>query len=486
MKSPANIEHLDVVIVGAGISGIAAAVELSRSCPDKKFAIVEMRSRLGGTWDLFRYPGIRSDSDMYTLGYSFKPWTASKAIASGEAIRHYLQETVDEYGLHERIRLETRLNKAVWSSEHTRWTLTLETPDGRRKVSADHIYLGAGYYSYSGGFDPALPGEDVFDGTIVHPQQWPEDLNYVGKRIAVIGSGATAVTLVPSMADDAQKVTMIQRSPTYLATEPDEDEEAEQLRAAIGPVEAFERIRLRKIDNQQTLYQRARVDAEGYKADLFAAIEEFVGSDIREKHFTPKYAPWDQRVCFVPDGDLFKSIRDGKAEVVTGTIERLTSAGVLMSDGEIIEADIIVKATGLNLTIGGDAEFCVDDRRVDFSETYTYKGMAYSNVPNLVFAFGFLNSSWTLRIELVNAFWIRVLQRMDDLGASSVTPRLRPEDESVEPEPFISDVNSGYFRRGLPKLPKQGKPPWINPQSYAATRALFDEDPQDGVLIFDK
>ncbi|MEU0265127.1 NAD(P)/FAD-dependent oxidoreductase [Nocardioides sp. NPDC006303] len=480
-------EHFDVVIVGAGISGIGAAVELKRSCPCKSFVMIDMRDDIGGTWDLFRYPGIRSDSDMFTLGFGFKPWTAAKAIASGPAIKEYLGETLDEHGLAPHLRLGTKMRSAAFDSEKNRWTLELETAEGVRSLTCNFLYSGSGYYSYRGGFNPELPGEDSFAGVMVHPQQWPEDLAYAGKRVAVIGSGATAVTLVPSMAGQAELVTMVQRSPTYLATEPDEDEELNALRAELGAEEAFKRIRLRNLAGQQEKFQLARRDPESYKQMLFDAIDALVGREIRERHFTPSYAPWDQRVCFVPNGDLFEAITDGTAEIVTGAIDTLEPAGIRMSDGTFVDADIIVKATGLNLAVGGEADYFVDGEKVDFSQRYTYKGLGYSGVPNLFFAFGFLNSSWTLRLELVNRFWVGVLQRMDDLNATKVTPTLDPACTNLPQLPFIADVNSGYFQRALDRFPRQtGAAPWINPQDYEATKEMLEEDPQDGFLIFSK
>lgn len=479
--------HLDVVIIGAGISGIGAAVELRRSLPEKTFVMLEMRTEIGGTWDLFRYPGVRSDSDMYTLGFAFKPWTEAKAIASGPAIKAYLRETMEEYELEPHLRLATRMRAASFESRTNLWTLAVETTQGPDTVTCRNLYLGSGYFSYEGGFNPELPGERDFRGPIIHPQQWPEDLDYSGKRVAVIGSGATAITLVPSMAEDAAKVTMVQRSPTYLATEDDLDEEADQLRRELGVDEAFARIRLRNLRNQQTKFELARRDPGRYKQQLFSVIDGLIGEDLRRKHFTPGYQPWDQRVCFVPNADLFHAIRSGSAEVVTGTIRALTPTGLVMSDGRTLDADIIVKATGLNLTVGGDAKFDVDGVQVDFSDCFTYKGVAYSGVPNLFFAFGFLNSSWTLRLELVNRFWVRVLERMDVLNATRMTPTLLPDEADMASRPFIADVNSGYFQRSLARFPRQGdRAPWVNPQLYDATVDLLSEDPQDRHLVFAK
>lgn len=474
----------DVIVVGAGISGIAAAVQLQRNCPDKKFAILEMRDSVGGTWDLFRYPGIRSDSDMFTLGYAFKPWTAPEAIASGEAIRTYLEDTTREFGLEQHIQFGTRLVAASWSSGDNKWTLTVETAAGRRALRCRFVYLGTGYYSYRGGFSPALAGEDAFEGAVIHAQDWPEDLDYRDKNVAVIGSGSTSVTLIPSLARQAAKVTMIQRSPTYIYIEPGTDPEVADLRRELGPEGAFASIRLRNLHNQQELYAQARQHPEEFKKLLFEAIDEIVGEDIRRQHFTPTYEPWDQRVCVVPHADLFHAIRAGRADVATGHIDRITESGVLMRDGQHIDADIIVKATGLNVVLGGEAAFDIDGEPVDIGQCWTYKGLAFSGIPNLVYAFGFINASWTLRIEAVNDYWCRVMQHMDEIGASRVTPH-PPTDEDLPVLPYVNNVTSGYLQRAASKLPRQGdRAPWTNPQNYAATMELL-ESVDDGVLHYE-
>ena len=486
MESIGAIEHYDVAIIGAGISGIAAGVELQRSCPDKTFAILEMRDDLGGTWDLFRYPGIRSDSDMYTLGFGFKPWTDEKVMASGAAIQAYLRETVDEFGLGGHMRFGTRLVSASWSSGKKRWTLTVATDGGSSTLTCGFLYLGTGLYSHRGGFNPPLPGEAEFEGTLIHPQDWPEDLDYAGKRIAVIGSGATTVTLIPSLVDQAAKVTMVQRSPTYIHIENGIDEEVARWREELGPEAAFSAVRKRNERLQQEMYKAAREDPETFKKTIFSAIDEIVGPEIRERHFTPSYEPWDQRVCVVPDGDLFVALRDGKADVVTGAIKTLTGRGILMEDGQEVEADIIVKATGLVAACGGEAAYEVDGKPVRLADCWAYKGMAFSNVPNLVFAFGFLNASWTLRIEEINRYWCQILRHMDDIGASQVTPRLGDSGDPMPALPFIADVNSGWLRRGFVNLPHQGdRAPWTNPQNFASTRELLASGPDDGVLVYE-
>ncbi|MGW4395162.1 flavin-containing monooxygenase [Amycolatopsis nivea] len=479
MTSPPEV---DVVIVGAGITGIAAAAQLQRVCPDKSYAVLEMRDSVGGTWDLFRYPGIRSDSDMYTLGFGFKPWVEPEAIASGASIKSYLAETAGQFGITERIRFGTRLESASWSSADNTWTLGVRDASGEDRMRCRFLYLATGYYSYRGGFNPALPGEESFEGRIVHPQEWPDDLDCRNRNVAVIGSGATAVTLIPSLADQAAKVTMVQRSPTYVYIAPTVDPEAEQLREEIGAEKAFHEIRLRNLHNQQETYRHARENPEEFKKLIFDAIDEVVGAEVREAHFTPDYEPWDQRVCVVPGGDLFRAIRDGAAEVVTGHIERVTPTGLTMRDGTEVAADLIVKATGLNVVMGGEATFEVDEEEVDLGRTWTYKGLGFSGVPNLVYGFGFVNSSWTLRIEIVNEFWCRVLRHMDETGAARVTPV--PDGDTMPRLPYTPGVTSGYMQRAADRMPAQGdREPWVNPQNYAETVRLF-ETVDDGVLRY--
>ncbi|GED99564.1 monooxygenase [Gordonia spumicola] len=477
-----NTLDLDVVIVGAGISGIAAAVALGQNCPDKSYAVLEARASIGGTWDLFRYPGIRSDSDMYTLGYSFRPWLRPEAIAAGGAIREYLVDTAAEFGVDKHIRFSSRLTEASWNSELNRWTLVVDSPVGEDVIRCRHLFLGSGYYSYRGGFEPTIDGEDTFDGPMLHAQNWPDDLDHRGKRVAVIGSGATAITLVPNLARDAANVTMVQRSPTYIHIETGDDPEADELRRTVGPEETFRRIRLRNLRNQQEVYAQAKGDPDAFKATLFDAIDAQIGEDVRKQHFTPTYEPWNQRICVVPDSDLFHAVRDGRADVVTGSIDRITPTGLTMADGTRVEADIIVKATGLDVVLGGEAEFDVDGWPVEIGREWTYKGAAISGVPNLVYAFGFINASWTLRIEALTDYWCRVLIHMDDIGAEKMVADLTDGEQPALP--FISGVDSGYLRRAEGLLPRQGDAaPWINPQNYADTLDLF-ASVDDGVLTF--
>jgi cation diffusion facilitator CzcD-associated flavoprotein CzcO len=478
-------DHQDVIIVGAGLSGIAAAVQLKTDHPERSFVMLDQRADLGGTWDLFRYPGIRSDSDMYTLGYAFKPWTSEQAIASGEAILGYLRETVAEYDLAPHLRLCRKVRSADWSEEYRMWTLEVDGPDGVETRTCTFLYLASGYYDYDGGHLPEFPGVEQYGGVLVHPQEWPADLDSAGKLVAVIGSGATAITVVPALAEVAEKVTMVQRSPTYVAIDSDVDEAAQRLRHEVGDRAAFEMVRQRNLENQQERYQAARAHPEEFKKPLFEAIEEIVGREVRERHFTPSYQPWDQRLCLVPNGDLFHAIAKGRVAVVTGPIDTFTETGLRMESGEEVEADVVVTATGLKLVNLGKIDVRVEGKSVDLAQCFTYKGVAFSGVPNLVSAFGYLNSSWTLRIELVNRFWSAVLSRMDELGATEVVAVLTPEEEAgMERHPWMEGVTSGYLLRHLDTFPAQGDhAPWLNPQVHEATKALL-ADLEDGSLRF--
>lgn len=476
--------HQDVVIVGAGLSGIAAAVQLKTDHPGRSFVMLEQQEELGGTWNLFRYPGIRSDSDMYTLGYAFKPWIHEKAIASGSAILDYLHEAVTDHDLASHVRLSRRVRRADWSSQSSTWTLEVDSPDGLETWTCSFLYLAAGYYDYEGGNKPEFPGIENFEGTVIHPQEWPEGIDCAGERVAVIGSGATAITLVPALAETADKVVMVQRSPTYVAIDSDVDEEAQRLRHEVGDREAFEQIRLRNLEEQQVRYHAARTSPEEFKKPLFEAIEEIVGREVREKHFTPTYKPWDQRLCLVPNGDLFHAIAEGRAEVVTGHIETFMPKGLRMTSGEEVDVDVVVTATGLKLVTFGKIDLHVDGKRIDVGQSFTYKGVCISDVPNLITAFGYLNSSWTLRLELVNNFWSAVLSRMDELGARVAVPVLAPGEAAMEQRPWMTGVTSGYLIRHMADMPKQGDhAPWLNPQVHEATKALLS-DLDDGTLTF--
>jgi cation diffusion facilitator CzcD-associated flavoprotein CzcO len=482
-------DHVDVVIVGAGISGIGAAYHLSTLCPDRTFAILEGRDDIGGTWDLFRYPGIRSDSDMHTLGYRFKPWTAEKSIADAPSIMAYLRETVAEFDIERHIRFGHLVERAEWSSETATWTV-----DARRTgsgeavtITSNFVFMCSGYYSYRGGFRPDFPGEERFGGTIVHPQEWPEDLDYKGKRVAVIGSGATAMTLVPAMAADAEHVTMIQRSPTYVVSAPSHDKIANGLRKVLPDRVAYDLTRRKNIAFQQYVYKQTRVKPDKVKTKLLGRVRKALGPDYDvDTHFTPTYNPWDQRMCLVPDSDLFEALNAGTASVVTDTIETFTETGVKLTSGTHVDADIIVTATGLRLVTLGEMDFVVDGEPVDFSQTYTYKGCAYSDVPNLVSTFGYINASWTLRADLIAEFVCRLLNHMRDTHTVQCTPRLRPSDHGMAQRPWIEDFSAGYIQRTASALPKQGdREPWINPQHYGRDKKRFRTDPvDDGVMTF--
>ena len=482
-------EYFDVVIVGAGLSGIGAACHLQRDCPGKSYVILEGRDAMGGTWDLFRYPGIRSDSDMHTLGYSFKPWRESKAIADGPSILNYVHETAEEHDIDRHIRYRHRIVKAVWSSENASWTLEARRPDTKQSVfiRCNMILMCSGYYRYEQGYTPEFKGRQRFGGDIVHPQQWPEDLDYRDKKVVVIGSGATAVTLIPEIAKQARHVTMLQRSPTYVVSWPDRDWIANILRKVLPAKMAYAITRWKNITLQQWTYRRTRTSPDKVKQQLLKWVRKELGKDYDvDKHFTPNYNPWDQRLCLVPNSDFFIAIRSGKASVVTDQIDTITENGIRLQSGEEVEADIIITATGLDLLVLGGVQFVVDDEPVDFAQTVSYKGIMYSGVPNLVSTFGYINASWTLRADLTAEYFCRLANFMDVGGYRQCTPRLRSGDGSMQMQPWITGFSPGYIQRALDRLPRQGdREPWINPQNYRADKKMFREgDVDDGSLTF--
>jgi cation diffusion facilitator CzcD-associated flavoprotein CzcO len=486
------MSHFDVVIVGAGLSGIGAAVHLQKHCPGKTFTLLESRDALGGTWDLWRYPGIRSDSDMHTLGYNFKPWVADKSIAEGPAILEYVHETADEHDVRKHIRFNRRLDEASWSTEDARWTLDVACTDGDEEssenITCNFVLMCAGYYSYDEPYRPHFPGEEDFEGQMFHPQLWPEDLDYKGKRVVIIGSGATAMTILPAMADDCAHITMLQRSPTFVASRPWEDGIANLLRKFLPAMTAYKLTRWKNITLQSYMYDRTRTQPEKIKKLLLKRVRKNLGPDYDvDKHFTPKYNPWDQRLCLIPDGDLYKAINAGKASVVTDKIECVTKKGIRLESGEELDADIIIVSTGLTLKLLGGAQFTVDGEPVQFPETFSYKGMMYSDVPNLVQTFGYINASWTLRADLTAEYTCRLLNRMDELGARQVTPRLQPEDQNMPRLPWIRDFSAGYMQRMMHLTPAQGDhAPWQNTQHYATDRKMIHNAPlEDGRLTFD-
>jgi len=483
------MQHFDVIVVGAGISGIGAAYHLQQNCPGRTYAILEGRPDIGGTWDLFRYPGVRSDSDMHTLGYSFKPWNAAKSIADGPSILEYLRETVAEFGIGPHIHFGHLVERAEWSTDDARWTVTGTRADTGESVgfTCNYLFMCSGYYSYKGGYEADLPGLENFAGTVVHPQAWPDDLDYAGKRVVVIGSGATAVTLVPAMADDAAHVTMLQRSPTYVVSRPDQDAIANGLRKVLPDGIAYDITRLKNTTLQQVLYKRMRTQPEKSKAQLLKMVRKELGEDYDvDTHFTPRYNPWDQRMCLVPNSDLFTAISSGRASVVTDLIDTFTPTGIRLQSGDELDADIIVTATGLQLVTLGEMDFVVDGQPVDFSKTWTYKGFAYSDVPNLASSFGYINASWTLRADLICEYVCRLLNHMDETGTVQCTPRLRASDADMPQRDWIENFTSGYMQRVMHKFPKQGdREPWINPQNYRRDKKMFKKSPvADGVMRF--
>ena len=483
-------EYFDVIIVGAGLSGIGAAFHLQTKCPDKSYAILESREAMGGTWDLFRYPGIRSDSDMHTLGYNFKPWKETKVIADGASILNYVRETAEENDIEQHIHYDRTVKKADWQSEDATWKLETETKDGQQKVyRCNFLLMCSGYYSYQQGYTPQFNGIDRFEGKVVHPQKWPKDLDYHNKKVVVIGSGATAITLVPEIAKDAERVVMLQRSPTYIVSRSDGDRSADLLRKLLPEKIAYALIRWKNIAFQQFFYRRTRTQPQQIKQMLVEMVRQKLGSDYDvETHFTPSYDPWDQRICLVPNDDLFESIKSGQAEVVTDEIDTFTSKGILLKSGKELAADIIITATGLNLLVLGGVEFSVNGELVKFPDTYTYKGLMYSDVPNLVATFGYVNASWTLRADLIAEYTCRLINYMDKHGYRQCTPCLRDEDHNMKPSPFIKDFSSGYIQRYVHLFPKQGdREPWTNLQNYWRDRKTLRRDSiEDGVLVFDR
>jgi monooxygenase len=464
-------EHFDMLIVGAGLSGIAAGYHLQDKCPGKRFVILEGRDCIGGTWDLFRYPGIRSDSDMFTLGYSFKPWTEPKAIADGPRILNYVRETATDNGIDKRIRFRHRVKHAAWSTPDARWTVEAErmTGEGASEIvrfSCNFLFMCSGYYKYEAGYAPEFAGTQDFAGRIVHPQQWPEDLDYAGKRVVVIGSGATAVTLVPEMAKTASHVTMLQRSPTYVVSRPAQDPFANKLRRHLPARLAYHLIRWRNVLFGMYFFQLSRRKPDRVKQLILGGVRMALGPDYDiATHFTPRYNPWDQRLCLVPDGDLFKAIRDKRASVATCEIDTFVKDGIRLKDGRELAADIVVTATGLVLQVLGGLQVSVDGRAVDFAKTLNYKGMMYSDVPNFASAFGYTNASWTLKCDLTCEYVCRLINYMDRHGYRRCMPH--NSDPSIEPMPSLS-FTSGYVQRSVAKLPKQGsKRPWRLYQNYA-------------------
>lgn len=465
---------VDVLIIGAGLSGIGAACMLRQQLPRTRFAVLEARQTLGGTWDLFRYPGVRSDSDMYTLGYVFKPWTGGKALADGESIRDYIAEAAEEYGVTDHVHYGHKVLRANWNSQQDRWEVevTVVGTGVTQLWTCRFLHCCAGYYNYAQGYQPDFPGREEFAGQFVHPQHWPEDLDYANKRVVVIGSGATAVTLVPAMAAQAARVTMLQRSPSYVLALPGQDKVAQSLRRWLPERVAYGLNRWKNIGLSMWLYTLSRRKPETVKRFLRKGIRQALGPDFPvDTHFRPDYNPWDQRLCFVPDGDLFAALRSGKADIVTDHIERITATGIRLRSGADIEADIIVSATGLDLQFLGGMNLQRDGQDIDLTQSYVYRGMMLQDLPNFAFTVGYTNASWTLKADLTAAYVCRLLKHMQAKGYQRCTPRLH--DEELQPEPII-DFSSGYVQRALDRMPKQGsKAPWKLYQNYLRDRLLL-------------
>ena len=465
--------HVDVVIVGAGISGIDAAYHVQTRLPGKTYTVLEARDTIGGTWDLFRYPGIRSDSDMYTLGFPFRPWTGENAISSGASILAYVRETAAMYGIDRKIRFQHRVVAATWSSKNAEWTLDLHKGPANEPVrlTCKFLFLCAGYYDYAAGYTPDLPGRERFKGRIVHPQQWTPDIDYTGKRVVVIGSGATAVTLVPAMAERAAHVTMLQRSPTYIISLPARDRIASWMRTKMSPQRAYDITRWKNVVMGMAFYSFSRRFPGQAKKLLVRGVSDLVKNPVSvATHFTPTYNPWDQRVCIVPDGDLFAQIASGRASVVTDHIETFTETGIELRSGTTLEADLVVTATGLKLQWFGGMTLAVDDKRIEPSSLMIYKGMMCSDIPNLAFSIGYTNASWTLKCDLTSQYVCRLIAHMDKHSFTSCRPRRDPEVSELA----LLDFTSGYVKRSIDQFPRQGSVvPWKLYQNYPLDLAML-------------
>lgn len=481
-------ELLDMIIVGAGISGIGMAVHLTKDCPGKSFAILDRRDQIGGTWDLFRYPGIRSDSDMHTLGFAFAPWKHEKSIADGESILEYLNAIADQYSLREKLRFGQKVVSADWDGGTARWTVVTEANDGsHQRVQGRFLFLGSGYYDYDSPFDAEFPGREAFKGTVIHPQFWPASLDYTGKRVVVIGSGATAVTMVPAMAQGgAAHVTMLQRTPTWMVSRPAKDGLANALRKVLPEKVAYAVTRAKNIFLQDLMYKRARNTPEKAKAFITGQLRQHLGPNYSEADFTPPYNPWEQRLCLVPDADFFTAINEGKSSIVTGQIDHFDEGGITLKSGEHLDADVIVTATGLSLAIAGKIAVSVDGQPVDFSESFYYRNCMFSNVPNMAGVFGYLNASWTLRVDIIGEYLTRLFRQMDAYGAQVATPVLAA-DHGLE-EDDIFDFSSGYIQRGKHLMPRNAVAlPWRLNQEYRKDRQDMRQAPiDDGVLQFQR
>ena len=477
---------LDVIIVGAGISGIGMAAHMQALCPDRRYVVLDRRERIGGTWDLFRYPGVRSDSDMHTLGFVFEPWRHEKSIADAPAILEYLDRIADERGIRPHIRFGAHVLAADWDSGAGLWRVDIDTPQGRSRLNTRFLFLGSGYYDYDDPYEAAIPGKQDFAGRLVHPQFWPADLDYAGKRVVVIGSGATAVTVVPAMARTAAHVTMLQRTPTWMASRPARDGIANFLRRVLPEKLAYRLTRFKNIHMQSLVFRRARTQPAKVRAYLTKQAQTQLGKHYQAADFTPPYDPWDQRLCLIPDGDLFAAIRTGRAQVITGQIEWIDATGVQLQSGQHLDADVIVTATGLTMTMAGKIAVSLDGVPVDWSQHYYYKACMFSNVPNLAAVFGYLNASWTLRADIIADYVCRLFNLMAARGAAVATPVLAADHGLVDDDPF--DFSSGYISRARHLLPRSASDMrWRLNQDYVRDRAWMKSDPiEDGVLRLDR
>ncbi|MEU0505388.1 NAD(P)/FAD-dependent oxidoreductase [Nocardia sp. NPDC005998] len=481
--------HVDVLIIGAGLSGIGMACHLTRERTGRSYAILERRRAIGGTWDLFRYPGIRSDSDMYTFGFGFRPWIGTKVLADGPHIRQYIEDTAAEYGVTEHIHFGRKMTRASWSSEAGQWTVeALDERTGETEIFTSDFLVGCtGYYDYDNGYRPEFPGEENFRGPIVHPQHWPQDLDYRGKRVVVIGSGATAITLIPAMADDTAHITMLQRSPTYITALPADDPVAVGMKLARVPEKiAYRAGRARNIALQRASFQLSRTNPELAKKLFLGAVRMQIGKDIDMRHFTPSYNPWDQRLCVVPNGDLFKVLRSGKASIATDHIDTFTETGIRLASGEELPADIVISATGLTVQILGGATLEVDGEPVLTRERVVYKGTLLDGIPNAMLVLGYTNASWTLKADLAAEYFCRILNHMKSHGFTKVVAVAEDADRS-EQSVMGGALTSGYIQRGDGVMPRQGsRGPWQVVNNYFRDRALLRKAPlEDGVLTFD-
>ena len=480
----------DVLIVGAGISGIGIAWHLQQKCPDKSYAILEGREAIGGTWDLFRYPGVRSDSDIHTLGYSFKPWERDDAIVDGASIRNYVEEAAQENGIIPKIQFGVQVEKADWSSVGNCWAVTVrDKANGTvRTITCRFLSTCTGYYSYTDPEAPTFPNQKAFGGKVIHPQFWPEDLDYTGKKVVVIGSGATAMTIVPNMADAAEHVTMLQRSPTYVVSRPRKDKFGNFLHSVLPRKTAYKLTRRKNIFMQQSVFNQSKTAPDKIRKRIMKMLTKDLSQDVIDAHFSPDYAPWDQRLCLIPEGDLFHKMNAGSVSVETGIIESFEPTGIKLTNGTFIEADIIVTATGLALKHMGGIALSIDEQSVDFNDCLTYKGLAYSGVPNLVSSWGYFNASWTMRVDLTADYICRLLTRMDqtDTDYCIAEPAAMPDENDLKP--WIEGFSSGYIARKIHLFPRQGQSaPWIHPQNFDADIALIQSEPvDDGIMRFVK